>query len=50
MSIRTGFDRQLASLRDDLLILASMVDKAVDRAVEALKRRDLNEFRLDHHR
>ena len=40
---RATFDRQLAGLRDDVLILGSMVDKAIDRAVEALKRRDLNE-------
>ena len=46
MTTRTGFDRQLAALRDDVLILASMVDKAVERSVEALKRRDLNESQM----
>ena len=46
MTTRTGFDRQLAGLRDDVLILASMVDKAIERSVEALKRRDLNESQM----
>jgi phosphate transport system protein len=46
VSTRTGFDRQLAGLRDDVLILASMVDKAVERSIEALKRRDLNESHM----
>jgi len=40
---RATFDRQLAALKDDVLILGSMVDKSVDRSVEALKRRDRNE-------
>jgi len=40
---RATFDRQLAALKDDVLILGSMVDKSIDRSVEALKRRDRNE-------
>lgn len=43
---RVTFDRQLSGLRDDVLILGSMVDKAIDRSVEALKRRDLNESEM----
>ncbi len=43
---RATFDRQLAALKDEVLILGSMVDKAVDRSVEALKRRDRNESQL----
>ncbi len=43
---RATFDRQLAALRDDVLILGSMVDKAVGRSVEALKQRDLNESQV----
>ena len=43
---RAAFDRQLTELRDDLLILGSMVDKAIDRSVEALKRRDRNEAQV----
>ena len=45
-TIRVTFDRQLAELRDDVLILGSMVDKAIDRSVEALKRRDRSEAQL----
>lgn len=43
---RATFDRQLAALKDDVLILGSMVDKAIDRSVEALKRRDRNEAQV----
>ncbi|HEX9015627.1 MAG TPA: phosphate signaling complex protein PhoU [Chloroflexota bacterium] len=43
---RATFDRQLTELRDDVLILGSMVDKAIDRSVEALKRRDVNEAQI----
>ncbi|MCL4459674.1 MAG: phosphate signaling complex protein PhoU [Chloroflexi bacterium] len=38
---REAFERQLQGLQDDLLVLGSMVDKAIDRSVEALKRRDV---------
>lgn len=37
---RASFDRQLAELQDDMLVLGNMVDRAIDQAVEALKRRD----------
>jgi phosphate transport system protein len=37
---RLHFEQQLQDLQDDLLLMASMVDKAVDRSVEALKQRD----------
>jgi phosphate transport system protein len=39
-SPRSHFDHQLSQLQDELLLLASMVDKAIDRAVASLKRRD----------
>ena len=39
---RTEFDRDLQQLQDGLLTLASMVEKAIDKAVEALKTRDLD--------
>ena len=39
--IRTEFDNALASLQDELLELGSMVEQAVVRVVDALKRRDL---------
>ena len=39
--VRTEFDNALASLQDELLELGSMVEQAVVRAVDALKRRDI---------
>lgn len=38
---REDFDRDLRMLKDDLLVLGSMVEKAITRAVQALKVRDL---------
>ncbi len=37
---RVTFDRQLQELQDDALLLGSMVVKAVERSIEALKRLD----------
>ena len=42
---REDFDRDLRLLKDDLLMLGSMVEKAIARAVDALRRRDLQESR-----
>lgn len=42
---REGFDRDLRFLIDELLMLGSMVEKAVARSVDALKRRDLETCR-----
>jgi phosphate transport system protein len=38
---RVDFDRHLRALQDDLLVLGSMVEKAIAKALDALKRRDL---------
>lgn len=38
---RVDFDRDLRLLQDDLLMMGSMVEKAIARALDALKRRDL---------
>ena len=38
---RESFDRHLNELQDEVLILGSMVDKAINRSTEALKKRDL---------
>ena len=38
---RVVFDRELRELQDQMLVLASMVEKSVSRSVEALKARDL---------
>lgn len=37
---RAAFDRQLHALQDDTLLLGSMVEKAIERAVDALARLD----------
>ena len=39
--VRTNYDRLLRGLKDDVLEMGSMVEKAVERAVESLKKRDL---------
>lgn len=38
---RTAFERQLAEIQEDMLVLAAMVDSAVERGVQALKNRDV---------
>jgi len=38
---RATFDKHLRQLQDDMISLASMVEKAIDRSIEALKSRDL---------
>jgi phosphate transport system protein len=43
VSVRQEFNHRLDEVRDAVLTLGSMVDKAVDRAVEALRGRDLAE-------
>ncbi|TAK27909.1 MAG: phosphate signaling complex protein PhoU [Chloroflexota bacterium] len=42
---RGALDRHMQELQDEVLALGSMVDKAIDRAVNALKRRDTDEAR-----
>lgn len=39
---RAHFDRQLQGLREGILVLGSMAEKAVSRSVEALRLRDVN--------
>jgi phosphate transport system protein len=50
MEIRTAFHKKLREIQDDVLAMGSMVDKAISRAMEALKKRDLaaaNQIILD---
>ena len=41
MEIRTIFHKHLHEIQDDILIMGSMVEKAITRSIEALKNRDL---------
>jgi phosphate transport system protein len=40
MSIRSAFDQELEELRDNVLLLGSMVDIAINRSIQALKERN----------
>ncbi len=42
---RVDFDRDLMALQDELLLMGSMVEKAIAKAMDALKRRDLEAAR-----
>ena len=43
--VRADFDRHLRMLQSDLLILGSMVEKAIAKSLDGLKRRDLEASR-----
>ncbi len=43
MTTRRGFEAELRELQDSVLELGSMVEKAVNRAIDALKRRDVTQ-------
>ncbi len=38
---RTTFDRQLSEIQEDMLVMASMVETAIERSIVALKERDV---------
>ncbi|HET9476450.1 MAG TPA: phosphate signaling complex protein PhoU [Dehalococcoidia bacterium] len=38
---RTAFDRQLSEIQEDMLVMAGMVESAIERGVEALKDRNV---------
>src|SRR5690349_454246 len=42
---RNNFDQSLQNLQDEVLMLGSMVQKATERAIEALRARDLRSAR-----
>jgi len=42
MEIRTEFHKRLDEIKDDVLAMGSMVEKAIARSITALKERDLN--------
>ena len=37
---RTAFERQLEEIQQDMLVLASMVEDAIERGIQALRNRD----------
>src|SRR5438876_11290498 len=39
---RTAFERQLLAVQEDMLVMAGMVETAIERGVEALKTRYVN--------
>lgn len=41
MEIRTTFHKKLREIQDDVLVMGSMVEKAISRSIETLKNRDL---------
>ena len=45
MTTRTDFDKDLTHLQDELLLLGGMVEKAVAKSMDALRRRDLEASR-----
>jgi phosphate transport system protein len=42
MEIRTAFHKKLREIQDDVLVMGSMVEKALNASVKALKERDLD--------
>jgi phosphate transport system protein len=38
---RAGFDRQLSEIQEDMLVLAGMVESAIERAMQSLRERNL---------
>jgi phosphate transport system protein len=42
MATRSGFDRQLTEIQEEMLLLATMVDNAIERSVRSLTERDLD--------
>jgi len=42
MDLRTTFHKKLREIQDDVLVMGSMVEKAIGRSIEALKGRDLD--------
>jgi len=39
---RTAFERQLAEIQEDVLVLAGMVESAIERSIDALRNRDVD--------
>ena len=44
--VRQSFERQLGEVEEDMLVLAGMVERAIERSIEALKNRDIELARV----
>jgi phosphate transport system protein len=44
--VRITFERQLAEVEEDMLIMAGMVERAIERSIEALRNRDIELARV----
>jgi phosphate transport system protein len=46
MTTRSTFERQLSEIEEDTLVLAGMVERAIERSIDALKNRDVDLARV----
>jgi phosphate transport system protein len=44
--VRSSFERQLSEVEEDMLVMAGMVERAIERSVDALKNRDIELARV----
>jgi phosphate transport system protein len=44
--VRSSFERQLGEVQEDMLVMAGMVERAIERSIEALKNRDIELARV----
>src|SRR3954453_5116451 len=44
--VRSSFERQLSEVEEDMLVMAGMVERAIERSIEALKNRDIELARV----
>jgi len=44
--VRSSFERQLSEVEEDMLVMAGMVERAIERSIDALKNRDIELARV----
>jgi len=44
--VRSSFERQLGEVQEDMLVMAGMVERAIERSIDALKNRDIELARV----
>jgi phosphate transport system protein len=44
--VRSSFERQLSEVEEDMLVMAGMVERAIERSIEALRNRDIELARV----